>query len=259
MKIRSVYKKINSKNLKLKVDYDKKSKGRPAWIKIDGLPKRARYISITLGKKGKQGERFEPYHCYLPEGLFLPLRHTKEEMEKFYDKFSEIYNNEIEKTGFNINAANFFIKRVRKYIKKGELLDLGAGTGLITEIFVEKGFTPATLIDFSKRMLDNAKKRKCLRGSTFIKKDVRKLNLGKRFDLVISFFSVGASSYFDKKELNKILKIAKKHLKKNGVIAVLGHLNIPEFEREFKKLESGIYNLSKKNKFYVDYFIGGKR
>ena len=244
---------------KLKITYDKTSKSRPAWIKVEGLPEGARFISIHCGKKGTEGTRIQAYQTYLIPGLYLPLNYTKEEMSKFYDKFSENYDNSLKSTNYNIRAADFLIKRLKKHIKKGELLDLGAGTGLITEMFVKEGFSPATLVDYSQGMLNKSKKRKSLKGCKFIRADIRKLNLKKKFDLILSFFSFGSSSYFDKEELDKILKIAQNHLKENGIFAVLGHTAVSKFKEYFKPIDTGIYTLDKKNKFYVDYFIGGKR
>jgi len=251
---------LNDKDIsKLKVTYDKTSKGRPAWIEIKGLPEGARFISIHCGKKGTEGTRIQAYQTYLLENLYLPLNYTKEEMSKFYDKFSESYDNSIKSTNYNINAAEFLIDKLKKHIKKGELLDLGAGTGLITEMFVKEGFKPATLVDYSQGMLNKAKKIKSLKGCKFIKADIRKLDLHKKFDLVLSFFSFGSSSYFDKEELDKILKIAQNHTKEGGIFAVLGHTAVSKFKEYFKPLESGIYTLDKENKFYTDYFIGRKK
>jgi SAM-dependent methyltransferase len=241
---------------KLKISYDKISKWRPAWIKVEGLPKRSRFISIHLGEKGKEGTSLQFYNTYLLERLYLPTNYTKEEMSIFYDKFSDDYDNYLKSTNFNTKAAEFLIKKLKEHIDSGELLDLGAGTGLITKMFVKEGFGPATLVDYSQGMLNKAKKIKTLKGSKFIKADIRKLNLKKKFDLVLSFFSFGSSSYFDKGELNSILKIAQNHLKKDGIFCVLGHTGVSKFERYFKPLEMGIYTLDEESKSYVDYFIG---
>jgi len=258
MKLRAYYKRTKT-NKKFKITYDKTSKGRPAWIKVKDFPKGVRYISVHLGKKGKESRRIQPYQTYLIEGLFIPLDYTKEEMSKFYDEFSKSYNKAIKSTGFNIKAGKFLIKKLKKYSKKGEFLDLGAGTGLITEIFVQEGYGPATLIDYSQGMLNKAKKRKELKESKFVKADIRKLNLKKKFDIILSFFSFGSFSYFDEEELDKILKIVYKHLKKKGIFAVLGHAQVSEFKKYFKPLEIGVYTLSKKHKFYTDYFMGRKK
>lgn len=259
MKVRNIYKKERAEKYKLKIRYDKKSKGRPAWIYIKGAPRGTRFISVHLGKKGKEGRRIQYYRTYLPSGLFLPIDYTPAEIQEYYNKFSEIYDQEVIKHEQNLRAAYFLLKKLKKYIKRGGMLDLGAGTGLITEIFVKAGFSPAVLVDYSQGMLDQAKKKSALVESEFIKTDVRKLNLKKQFDVILGFFSFANSSYFRREELDSLLNVANKHLKKKGVIAILGHFSADLFERKFKTKEKGIYVLNKKSKFYTDYFIGERR
>lgn len=260
MEIRTLYQRKDAKKYKLKYEFDKTSKGRPAWIYVErGLPEGIGYINIHLGKLGKEGKRIQSYIRYLPDRLFLPTDYTKEEMEKYYDRLSLFYNKELIKTGFNAKAGKFLVKKLKKHVNSGSLLDLGAGTGLVTEIFVNEGFKPATLVDYSYGMLKEAKKNKNLKKSTFVKADTRKLNLNKKYDVIISTFSFGSSSYFDLEELPKILNVAKKHLKKGGIICVLGHFGEELFKKDFKTLEKGIYTLSKEKEFYTDYFIGRKK
>ncbi len=259
MNVRNIYKKIKAEKYLLRVSYDKRSKGRPAWIQIKGLPKGVTFISVHLGKMGREGRRIQFYKTYLPSGLFLPLDYTKEEMQEYYNKFAETYDQDIRKHEQNIRAAHFLLRNLKKYIQKGKILDLGAGTGLITGIFVKAGFFPATLVDYSQGMLNRAKKKKGLEGCTFIKADIRTLSLKGQFDVILSFFSFASSSYFNSEELDHILDIAHKHLKKNGVIAILGHFGADLFEKKFKTKEKGIYVLNEKSKFYTDYFIGEKK
>jgi len=257
MKIKYIYKKQKAENYKLKFEFDRKSESRPAWIKVIGLPKGVNFIQVHLGKEGMNGQRIQSYKTYLPEGLFLPIDYNNKEMQKFYDRWSEDYDNELQNKNEpqNLHAANFLLGKVKKYLKKGEMLDLGAGTGCITEIFA-KVYNPATLVDFSCGMLSQAKKRKGLEGCAFIKEDIRKLKLNKQYDLVMSMFSFGSSSYFKSEEIPKILGIVEKHLKKKGVFAVLGHFENDIFRKKFRTLETGIYVLDKKREFYTDYFIG---
>ena len=263
MKILAYYKKVALKN-NLKYDYDKTSKGRPAWIEVSGLPKNTNFIKINLGKKGREGARIQFYKTYIIKGLFLPIDHTSEEIKKFYDKWANDYDDFIVSGGTgakgqNIIASNFLLNKVKKHIQRGEFLDLGAGTGIITEKFVNAGFGPATIVDYSEGMINNAKKRKALKKCAFIKEDIRKLNMNKKFPLIISSFSFASSSYFKKEELPLIVRVVKKHLKKGGIFALMGHTSLKIFNNDFEKLEAGIYDLSTKNKFYCDYFIGRKK
>jgi len=244
---------------KLKITYDKKSKIRPAWIKIEGLEGKVKFIDIHLGKKGKNGRRKQFYRTYLPLGLFLPIDYTYEEMSKYYDKFAEIYDAEITKTGYNTGAAKFLIRKINKYAnKEAKILDLGAGSGIVNEVYAISGFRNMTLVDFSKGMLEKAKKKPTLKGCKFINADLRKLNLKEKYDLITSHFSLGNYRYIIEEDLEKILKKVNKNLKPNGIIAIIGHFDQELFRAHFTKLESGIYTLNKSKKLFADYFIGRK-
>jgi ubiquinone/menaquinone biosynthesis C-methylase UbiE len=244
---------------KLEVNYDKKSKGRPAWIQIKGLPDDTHFIKIHLGKKGKQGKRIQFYKTHLPPWLFLPIDHTSEEMKEYYNKLSKIYDKKIKESNYNIGAGKFLCNKLKKYTKiTTSILDIGAGTGLVTEIYLDAGFNEITLIDYSKGMLEKAKKRKKLKNCKTIQANIKNLNLKKKYNIIISLFALGSSSYFSEKEVEKTLKLVRKHLNPKGVVAVLGHFDRDLFARHFKELESGVYTLDKKREFYTDYFIGRK-
>ena len=243
----------------LKITWDKKSNGRPAWIMIKGFSGTVNFIMIHLGKKGIKGRKIQFYKTYLPTGLFLPIDYTQKEMQEFYKKFSEIYDREIINTNKNIIKSRFICKILKRYLDTNDaILDLGAGTGLITEIFVNEGYKKVTLLDYSREMLDRAKRRRKLNDCNFILCDIKNLDLKCKYDVVISNFSLGNPSYFSEYELKKTLKLVKKHLKFGGIIAITGYFNSILFENEFKKLESGIFTLNKEKKYYVDYFIGRK-
>jgi ubiquinone/menaquinone biosynthesis C-methylase UbiE len=257
MKLRAYYVKKYPHKIKLRVSYDKKSNDRPAWILVKGLPLGATFIGINLGKKGKKGQRIIAYKTYLPSGLFLPIDYTAKEMREYYNKFSEIYDDEIKERSHNLEAGSFLCKKLKRHSKTNvSLLDLGAGTGFLTETFFDAGFKDITLVDYSQGMLNKARKRKKLRGCKFIQADLKNLCLRKRYDVILSIFCLGSPSYFNASEFEKTLVLAKKHLKPGGIIAVLGLFDQSAFENHFKKLESGIYTLDKRKEFYADYFIG---
>ena len=107
----------------IKIEYDRSNKNRPAWIYVEGLPRNTFIISTRINNK------IILYKTYLTPKLplFLPVDYTKEEMKKFYDKFSETYDKYIKQN--NIAAAGFLLKKLRLQ-KNVKLLDLGAGTGI---------------------------------------------------------------------------------------------------------------------------------
>ncbi|GAI06678.1 unnamed protein product [marine sediment metagenome] len=69
-----------------RIKYDRKSKERPAWIEIKGLPKGTRFVSVGYKR------RIYAYQTYLVGGLFLPIDYTKEEIMKFYDNWAKGYD-----------------------------------------------------------------------------------------------------------------------------------------------------------------------
>lgn len=230
---------------RIKIKYDKTSKKRPAWIWIEGLPKNIFHLSVRIN-----GVRTF-YRIYLSPTipLFLPSNYTKDEMRKFYDKFSGIYDKEVESK--NIPAASFLLKKI-KLPKDVKILDLGAGTGLSSVPFVLVGYRDITLIDFSADMLSKAKKRKELKRCKFICKNIEKLNLKEKFDLIISVFSFASNSYFDEEEMPLLWKKVAKHLKPKGILALLGYDHEPP-KTLFKEIKKGRRRIIKgyRAKWYV--------
>jgi ubiquinone/menaquinone biosynthesis C-methylase UbiE len=260
MEIRAYSKMVKVKGkMKSKVTftYDKKSTFRPAWIIAKGLPKNTKFIKARFeNERKKYPVVAQFYYTYLDDGYFLPINFTKEEMRLYYNVWAKNYDKYIHSKKQNLICANDIIKMLKKYIKKGTLLDLGAGTGVVTELFVKNGFNPVTLVDHSKEMIKIAKKKKSLKDCEFIVNDIKKINLKKKFDLVISTFSLGSTSYFEDSDNSAIYKTIQKHLKKNGILLIIGRINFPKLTEKFKTIKSGIYDLSHKEQFDVDYFIG---
>ena len=255
--IRAVYnRKLIARQPKL--NYDKKSRERPAWIEIKNFPKEARFIGLNYN------HRLYFYQLYLSGRLYLPTDYTSEEMQKFYDKWSDKYDAYIKGDKINFEEGEFIVSLLDKYNKnkKIKILDLGAGTGILSEVLAKHGYKNMTLVDFSQKMLDKAKKKKLLKGCNFVKADIRKLNLHDKFDAAGSLFSFGSTSYFKKEEIPIIFNVLKKHLKKNAIFFTVGHLPHKEYGTQFTTLESGEHSypgIVKSKPFYMDYFIGKKK
>ncbi len=97
-----------------------------------------------------------------------------------------------------------------------EILDLGCGPGLYTEMLASLGHK-VTGVDFSKRSIEYAKEeaRKKNLEIDYINQNYLELNFEKRFDLVIQIFTdFGVLSPDDR---NKFLSNVKKALKPGGV------------------------------------------
>ena len=242
-----IVKDISAKGLK--ISYDKTPKKRPAWMWVEGLPQGTTFINVLLDGKRQH------YKVYLSPRipLFLPVNYTKDEMRRFYNKFSEIYDDFVVKK--NIPAANFLLKNIRLQ-KDAKILDLGAGTGLGSIPFVEAGYKNITLLDYSAGMLAKAKRRKELKGCKFVQQDVRKLNLKEKYDLIISIFSFAGNTYLDENEMPGLWRKVTKYLKPKAKIALLGYDYEPPIAL-FTKLKGGLYDIGDKN--LTKWFIGEKK
>ena len=98
-------------------------------------------------------------------------------------------------------------------IKK--ILELGIGTGLTSEkIFKIIPNTQLIAIDFSKTMLEGAKKRLSQHNVKFIKGDYSKLEFEKNIDIIISVIGIHHQNNDGKK---KLFKKIFKSLKKKGI------------------------------------------
>lgn len=119
---------------------------------------------------------------------------------KYYDKiakgYDELYSEEqLEK-----------LKKIKKYVKKGSLLDVGAGTGISTKFFED--ICDCTALDPSKDMLKHYK------GKKFVGKAEKLPFKDKTFDNVIS---VTALHHCD---VDKAIKEMLRVVKKDGVVIV---------------------------------------
>jgi SAM-dependent methyltransferase len=242
---------VKRKPKRLKLEYDKSGKLRPAWILIKNAPKHAAFARF-----GIDGKMYY-YIAYLTTSppLYLPTTYSPEEMSKYYNKFSQYYD---EVTAIhNMAAAKMLVAKIAKRLPKdAKILDVGAGSGMASEQLAARGYKNTTLVDFSPKMLARAKKKKILKGCKFVIRDIRKLNLGEKFDLVISIFSFGLSYYYKEFEMPGLWKIIAKHMRKGGILALFANDFNPPNEL-FKTMEKGTYLLSRK--YQIPYYVGLKR
>lgn len=242
------------KNFEKKIlDYDRTSKTRPAWIYIGRLPKKTEFVKISLGNGLK---RYFWYVSRIAPNLFHPTNYTEEDMSKYYDKLSERYD-----STRKVDSGKFMLDKIDrlKIPKNAMILDLGAGTGKISELFAKAGYTNLTLVDFSKGMIKKAKDKKALKKSKFIVADIRKVNLKRKYDLIMSFVSFPNLSYFSEEEIQSIFPRIKDYLTKNGIFMFMGHYSMPRKNLFFKTIETGKYILNKESSYYLDWYIGRKK
>lgn len=117
--------------------------------------------------------------------------------------------------------ADYVHKLIQQYNPGAKsVLNLGCGTGKHDFYLVKKGYR-VTGVDLSAEMLHQAKaelaKLKYSKSAlTFLRGDVRKIRLKKKFDAVISLFHV--ISYMNtNKDVSDMLETAYRHLKKGGI------------------------------------------
>jgi len=141
---------------------------------------------------------------------------------------------------FQKNARNPIYTDIKKIKNKGRkvLIDLGCGRGDLLP-FV-KGFKKIYAIDFSKKMLDFARKRHNSRNVKFIKYDARKLSkLNINADLVIAANSILHPDITDvKKTFSEVYKCLKSKGRFIGVFPSMDsvlHNSMLVFEKEYEK------------------------
>jgi len=143
------------------------------------------------------------------------------------------------------NLANINVSRPK-------ILDLGAGTGLLTGKIFKKYFRGHfTLIDISEEMLNIAKKRfKENRNFKYILGDYLKINFEESFDIIISSLSIHHLEDKDKKNLySKVYEI----LNNDGIFLNADQVLAPSTENEYiyqknwlEKIEVGVLEQNEK-------------
>lgn len=141
------------------------------------------------------------------------------EISAFYDDITERY--------FNYDSA---VKIVKKFLSSGSVLDIGCGTGNLSFRLAAKGYN-VTGVDISKALLAIAREKNTGRRVDFIEQDMRHLDLGKKFDMIIIYEAVfcifrhgngyEVEVYFgDDNGMRKAIKNAYEHLNSNGFLIV---------------------------------------
>ena len=138
-------------------------------------------------------------------------------MSQFGDLYSKYYDLLYQDKDYNAEV-DYIIQLFQKYPNKIEtILDLGCGTGKHDKILCDKGYTIHG-VDISEEMLNIAEIRRKGRESelTFSQSDITQLELGKKFDVIVSLFHV--MSYQNTNDLlDRVFSVVINHLNKGGL------------------------------------------
>ena len=101
--------------------------------------------------------------------------------------------------------------------KVSSILDLGCGTGGHSIILSQRGYNVSG-VDRSKEMINIAKRKTddLNLHIDFINSDINNIDLNKRFDVIISMFSV-INYQTTNETLSEFCRVVKKHLKEDGI------------------------------------------
>nr|WP_238584650.1 class I SAM-dependent methyltransferase [Legionella worsleiensis] len=133
---------------------------------------------------------------------------------KVYEVYDEIINWFDDARNKSLMESEYLHLIVNTIPPKGNILDLGCGTGEpIAQFFIEKGFK-VTGIDGSQKMIERCKKR--FPSERWIRSDMRNINLHQQFDAILAWHSF---FHLDHDSQRNMFKIFSSHIKPGGVLA----------------------------------------
>lgn len=228
---------------------EKNWESRPAWIRIIKQNRPiGRFARIQIPKTGEI--LYRAFGRY-----FIPYDYTNAEEQLFMDAMAGEYDQMVADQ-FNAPMAKALISQLplKKIDETAHILDMGCGTGILTELLIKEGFLKLTLVDFSKEMLIQAEKK--LRNHKTINYEsldvTKKLPKGK-FDLVLS---VMLFNTFDDKTTDKILSRLVKQMPRNALFGVLEDSKKPAYTKYFDPLLDKVFNVGLREKYI---FVGIKK
>ncbi|MEM4282248.1 MAG: class I SAM-dependent methyltransferase [Candidatus Woesearchaeota archaeon] len=165
-------------------------------------------------------------------------------------------------TYFFLNDYEGEAKFIKKLLNKSKispyktsLLDIGCGTGNL--FLYLKDFKALFGVDISKKLIKIARNKK-IKNAKFISKDIKKLNLKKKFNIIyISTFLI--QTFPNIKILQRFLNKIKKNLKEKGII-IFSWIDERDYSKTYKDGQSQKRYLQNKWSFNVTtYKINRKR
>lgn len=229
------------------IEYDKNSKKRPSWGKIK-LNKKIIFIKILFN-----GEAFW-YRRYF-EDYFFPLEATSEDTKNFYNETAEKYEGFVPHQKEIAKRLIIFFKELN-INKNSKILDLGAGTGVVTEEIVKENYKNITLLDISENELEIAREKESLKNADFVIADLTKEKIEGKYDLIIETL---AFNELIKKDILTIFKNIRESLNYRGIFIMIDRHIYPELNSFFKEIKSGKFPLKTPGGIFEYYYFIGKK
>lgn len=251
IKIRRYYLTSKKDIEKLSFEYDR-SGDRPAWIYIKDKKFDVRFISVSTDKTSEVIYKRFTGNFYYPVDLHI----RKDDEKRFYDKYASYYDENTAKN--NLPMARFILEKMKKsgVDKDSKVLDVGAGTGIFSELAYTYGYTNLTLLDIYQSMLDVAKKKPLLRGAKYITGNIANVELLDNYEVVVSIMMFDA---LDENGLEKALKNITNHLTDNGYIFLIEDKERIAYSKYFDRLEADIFQPTGKTDLSKYYFVGKRK
>ena len=230
----------------LPFEHNKPYKKRPSWIKINDCEEDIQFIKILIDEEAFWYRRYF-------QNYFFPLNNTSEDYKEYYNEIASSYETLVPQ---NLAIAKFIVQQLEKEQVPfhATLFEIGAGTGLVSEIIAKKGYHHLTLLDISDKSLEIAQKKTLLKNCTYIVEDIKRYNSPQQFDVIFNSMSL---DYFHEEELDLIIKNIKTMLKPLGLFISVDRHIYPPYFKYFKNGKKGHFVLSTpEGEWRYDYFIG---
>lgn len=244
VKLLSKYPRIDLKENEVSFEVEQVWNDRPAWIRLNDVEQLPRFVSIQVPKFGEL--IYKSFGRY-----YYPFDYTNDEERRFMDGMALDYDSMVADV-FNVPMARALLEKVplNEVPRDGHVLDLGCGTGIISDILAGQGYRSLTLVDFSQGMLDAAKVKPLLHGAKFVKADVTREIPDGNYSLVVS---VMLFNTFDSNQTNSIMQLVLPKLAPSAIFATLEDTEKTTYTKHFETIFSGMVDVANRTKFI---FVG---
>jgi len=245
VKLLAKYPLIDLKENELLFEVEKDWEVRPAWIKLTNIEGSIpRFLSVQVPKFGEL--IYKSFGAY-----YFPFDYTNDEELRLMNGMAKDYDDVVGRK-FNIPMAKALLSKVPlgELSPESHILDLGCGTGIISDLLAAQGYRHFTLVDFSSGMLDAAKQKPALLAARFIHADVTKEIPKGKFSLVVS---VMLFNTFNAEQTERVFQLIVPNLVSGAFFAALEDTEKPTYSKYFEPLFSSMVDVANRTKFI---FVG---